>query len=646
MGTTSTSTISKISNYHYNLQFNCNRILALFFFYIYGIYGFNRINPIWENIDGKIFYIGSQTIMHLSIILVFVYQIKFLANEKEKKINFVLNGLQITYFIVFTAFYIIINREALKIDLYGDETSYAKYAYFHFEKIVNFAVSQNENLQKLELDSLIQFAGLITSVASIITIVILMKVKTKFFYLILITLTIIFRFLNLQFFEFENENPLPFLVIYQSFLSLFGLDSIVFRLGTIFIFVVFSVALLNQVNKLLGNTFVSFIATFAFLSTPIILTMSTKLDHAMFTFFSYSFILLWWLNGWARPILDRKIFIIGSIYLSFTNFMVLLILALVLILENYKYHKISRNRIKLSSVSILIYALPFITIHFFRILKSFHITNQLASEESPTFIDRISQTWDGILSFTDPHTLIFILIGLIWFVFFRKRFSNSLFVILVFMAYSFFTAPGALSWNRYYLQWVIPFLLFLYVKLLRTKYFRRSAVSVILALSSGINLASFTSFSYRFSNFDYFVTQNSWNIGRDNIQPKNVIWPATYYEANLGKNKNLDMNSKCLIVGNFWSAVPETLSGYSAKTVFELQRKYELNRKTLDELMFYENKSKEIDLKNIECLFLIAAVNKNQLLDFLLKNGWISRNLNGPGSNYDFYILQKTGPAE
>jgi hypothetical protein len=646
MGNVKRRAISQISKYQLNLQFNSNRILALFFFYIYGIYGFNKINPIWENLDGKIYYIGSQTIMHLSIALVFFYQIKFLANEKEKKVNYVISGLQVTYFILFATLYMIINREALKIDLYGDETSYAKYAYFHLEKITSFAISGNENLQDVELNSLLRLVGLALFAVSIITVIVLMKIKIKKFYFILIALTILFRILNLQFFQFENENPLPFLTIYQSFLSLFGLNSIIFRLGTMFIFVIFSVVLLNQVNKLIDNVLVSLIAVMAFLSTPIILTMSTKLDHGMFTFISYSFIILWWLDGWRRPILDRKIFILSSIYLSFTNLMILIVLAVILTLENFKNRRTPRDKIELGSISILIYALPFITIHFFRILKSFHITNEMSRGDTPKSIERISATWDGIFTFTDTHTLVLVSIGIIIFALLRRNFLNSLFLILVFLAYSFFTAPGALSWNRYYLQWLIPFLLFLYVIMLRARLLKQTVVSIILMLNIVVNVSNFTSFSYKFSNFDTFVYQNMWNIGRDNIQPKNVIWPGAFYEENLSKYEKLDRNSDCLIVGNFWSAVPETLSGYSAKSVFELQSEYELNRKTLDELMFYDGKSKDLDLKNLECLTLIAPVNKNQLLEYLLKSGWIPRNSNGIGSNYNLYTLQKPRPIE
>ena len=78
----------------------------------------------------------------------------------------------------------------------------------------------------------------------------------------------------------------------------------------------------------------------------------------------------------------------------------------------------------------------------------------------------------------------------------------------------------------------------------------------------------------------------------------------------------------------------------------ELQSEYELNRKTLDELMFYDGKSKDLDLKNLECLTLIAPVNKNQLLEYLLKSGWIPRISNGIGSNYNLYTLQKPRPIE
>ena len=641
-----TFSISKLSGCKFKVKISTDRFVALLFSYIYGIYGFNKIDPIWGNLDGKIFYIGSQTVIFLSIFLVFFHQIRYLSNEKERKDYFIIDKYHIAYFMLFSAFFLALNRTALKNDLYGDETAYAKYSYWHFEKITNVLLSRFPSLGEIKQNTLIQLVGLAVVALSIIIALSLMKLPLKSFYFIVIISTITFRILNLLFFEFENENPEPFLIVHQGFLSIFGINSLSFRLGTILIFVIFSITLLNEVIKLVNNTLLSLIATLAFLSTPLILTTSTKLDHGMFTFFSYSFILLWWLDGWRKPILDRKVFLLASIYLSFTNFLILVILAVILTIDNYLRHKCLLRTFKFSNLGVLVYALPFLTIHLFRIIKSSHITNEIDNDALPTFIERVSLTWRGIFVFTDTYTLVLVIIGCLSFVVFKRNPFNSLFLIFVFLSYAFFTAPGALGWNRYYLQWLIPLLLFLYISILKATYVRQTIVSGVLVIILLINMYHFKSFSDKFSNFDNFVVKENWDIDQYNIQPKNVIWPGTFYEEALYEFRSLGKESKCLIIGNFWSAVPETLSGYSARTIIDLQHTYELNRKVLDQLMSYRSNSQELDLSNIDCLFLVAAGDKNQLLEYLVKNGWSSIKFNQFWGNYNFYVLQKSSPFD
>ena len=640
-----TSAISRVSGLSFSAQINSNRIVALFFLYIYGIYGFSKVTPTWENLDGKVFYIGSQTAIHLSIALVFFYQIKFLSDKIENKVNIVLSKFQIASFLIFIIFYISLNYSALKLDLYGDETSYAKYAYLHLEKISNLALMGNESLEDFKLRALIQIVGIIVLIVSLIAIFYLMKLPIRIFYYSLILLTICFRLINLEFFKFEDENSQPFLIIYQIFISIFGLNSFSFRLGSIFIFAIFSAVLLNEINKLLKNTIASLIVSIGFLSTPIILTMSTKIDHGMFTFFTCCFVLLWWIGGWEKSIFDRKIFVLSSIYLSLTNLIIILILVVTLALNNYRTKKIRFKQIKLSQLGILVYVLPFLTIHFFRVVKSMHITNQMNSDEIPSFMERIALTWSGIYTFADKHVLIIILIGVMSFMLIKHGGFNFIFVFLIFLAFASLTAPGALGWNRYYLEWLVPFALFLYVKIFRIKKIIPVLMSIFLILVSMINVNLFINFSKNFANFDNFVVQEKWNIASSNIQPTNIIWPGTYYEEILEESKLISKKSECLIVGNFWSAVPETLSGYSVKAIRDIQPNYDFNRKTLDELMFYKANVKEIDLSSIDCVYIVAAVNKFQLHNYLTNRGWSSTQAQIKNSDYSFFILQKPNPV-
>ena len=319
---------------------------------------------------------------------------------------------------------------------------------------------------------------------------------------------------------------------------------------------------------------------------------------------------------------------------------------MVLSIDNNLSHKYRLNTFKFSTLGVLVYCLPFLTLHLFRIIKSLHITNEIDSDAFPTLIERVSLTWRGIFVFTDRPTLVLVLIGCFSFTFLKRNPLNSLFLFFVFLSYALFTAPGALGWNRYYLQWLIPFLLFLYISILKSRYVRKTIVSGILIIILLINVYHFKSFSEKFSNFDNFVVQENWDINQYNIQPANVIWPGTFYEEALNDFRSLGEESKCLIIGNFWSAVPETLSGYSARTIIDLQHTYELNRKTLDQLMLYRSNSQELDLSNVDCLFLVAASDKNQVLEYLVKKGWSSIKFNKFWGNYNFYILQKSSPFD
>ena len=102
--------------------------------------------------------------------------------------------------------------------------------------------------------------------------------------------------------------------------------------------------------------------------------------------------------------------------------------------------------------------------------------------------------------------------------------------------------------------------------------------------------------------------------------------------------------SVCLIVGNYWGAVPETLSNYSGNKVLFLEKIYSANRKILDQLMFFDTLEKIPDTGDIKCLYLISPVNKMQLNQALIKLGWVSTQIAHKESNFVFYKLQNFNP--
>jgi hypothetical protein len=639
-------TITKITKFEFIIKIKTNRVIALFFLYTYGLFGFNRVLPIWENLDGKIYFITTQTIIIFAIVYVFYVQLKFFVKQEEIIKEVKITAKNLSGFLTIFLIMISLNFRTINIDLYGDETSYAKYTYWHFEKILKTFISTNSNYENIDLNKLIQIVAILSLMAIGFFTFGMMRTSINSFYLLVIALTVILRLLNLRYFQFSNENTHPFLLVYQSFLAIFGVISSSFRLASIFIFTTFAFLLWKEIHKIIKNKFLTSLALSGYLSTPLILSASSKIDHGIFTFFTVSFIFIWWIDKWKIPLHKRKVFILSSIYFSLTNFVLLFMLVIIILVSQKIRAGDVLQKLKSQKNSVYVYIVPFLAVHISKFVKQIYYSYITGTPKELTLVERLEISVEGLFQFTNRYSIFLIAAGMI---FLLSKFTVSKFFFLLgsFLVYAIFTAPGSVGWNRYYLGWLMPVIAVFYVGLFNIKFsWRRQMASFLVGLLIILNVFSFRNFINEYSRFDSFLAKNQWNIAKDNLQPENVIWPFTDYRKSLGKTKSVNNKVDCLIVGNFWSAVPETLSGYSTKSVFELQGKYELNRKTLDELMFYDGKTKYLDLKNLECLTLIAPVNKNLLREYLLKGGWIPRNSNSFGSDYNLYTLQKPRPID
>lgn len=100
------------------------------------------MEPIWGNLDGKIFFWLAQGSLIVSLGLILFAQHK-VSNSRinEKKFTLILKIEDIYVLSVFIVVLVVLNFRGISYDLEGDETSYAGYTVFHFEKLLKITFS-------------------------------------------------------------------------------------------------------------------------------------------------------------------------------------------------------------------------------------------------------------------------------------------------------------------------------------------------------------------------------------------------------------------------------------------------------------------------------------------------------------------------
>jgi len=629
-----------------NLSISVYHLFLFIYVYFFGFFAIGAMEPIWGNLDGKVFFWLAQSSLVISLGLILFAQYKvsdFKINQK--KYNLELTMRDISALVLFIVILILINFRGLNYDLEGDETSYAGYTVFHLEKLLsnNFftflgSFKESNILQSLSLIFTISCA-LILKKASILSWKVLINIAG--------VLIVFFRISNDTKFNL-NTSMLPYtdptILFNQIGISFFGFNSLSFRITQLLVFSVFMLTLHLIFTRNFDFNYVKSIClTIVIASAPLALSISTKIDLGKFVYFAQIIFILFLISPKPAPSRFVATFIVLSVYLRLTNITIIISLLL--------YFILSKNRLKMlkkhfqEEWTIYIYLLPQVSINMFRIIKDFHLRPLMGNYVYIPYDERLQIILKSFFTSSDIYILAIFILSLIFFPKKQLIHRNFLFIYvgITLLTYTIFIVPTALGHNRYVLQIFYPFLVIFLVQLFMIELFAKKFAYIVLSLLLFLNLFTFTTYQEKINSFDEFVKINKWNFNKDFVkQPKNVIWPSTAYGNYIKNNEPTSTSSVCVLVGFYYESMPYVLAGNKHNSLQKINSIFLRPdyRNLREQILTYEPGKSLYLPKNIECVIISNIYYKSELVSHLVSNGWYIFSKEISSNGIFIYVLK------
>lgn len=638
--------MDRLKNFKIKLQISVYHLLLYFFVYFFGFYAVGSMEPIWGNLDGKVFFWLAQISLFISLGLILFAQQKVLNFKiEQKKYKIELTILDILALVLFIVILILINFRGLNYDLEGDETSYAGYTVFHFEKVLS-----NNNftfLDPFKEAYILQSLLLISFVIFVISIKLASKLTWKVLINIAGLLVIFLRIINDAKFKL-NTSILPYtdptLIFNQIGTSFFGFNSIGFRITQLLIFSLFMLILyLIFTRNYDFNYAKSIFLAISIAFTPLALSMSTKIDQGKFAYFSQIIFILFLLS--PKPVPSKFIasFIVLSIYFRLTNITILISLLLYFVLSRERLRKLKTHF--LEEWTIYIYLLPQASINIFRIVKDFHLRPLITGYVYIPYEERLQIILKSFFTSSNTYILVFFVLSLI--VFPKKQIFSRYFIFIylaiTLITYTVFTVPTALGHNRFILQIFYPILTIFLVQLFTSKLVLKKLASITLSILLFINLFTFIIYQERINKFDKFTEANEWNYNKDfSNQPKNIIWPSTAYGNYIKDNQPSSVSSVCILLGFYYESMPYVLAGNRHSSLQKINTIFSNSdyRSFREQTLTYSPGKLPYISKSIKCVIISNLYYKNDLVIYLVSNGWYIDNQEISRNGISIYVLK------
>ena len=638
--------MSKLKNFRIKLSINPYHLFLFLFVYFFGFYAIGSMEPIWGNLDGKIFFWLAQGSLFVSLGLIIFVQHK-VSNSRiiEKKFTLILKIEDVYVLSIFIVVIVVLNFRGISYDLEGDETSYAGYTVFHFEKLLrnNVFAFLNNFKESYILQSLL----LILFILSVLIAKRLSKLKWKMLLNIAGFLVLFLRILNDTKFKL-NTSILPYtdptLIVNQIGVSFFGFNSTGFRISQLLAYAFFMLVLHQIFTKYYDFNYVkSLFLVIVIVSAPLALSISTKLDLGKFSYFAQTIFVLCLLSPKVIPTRFIASFLVLSVYLRLTNITIIISLLLYFILSKERISKLKRHI--LEEWTIYIYLLPLFSINIFRIIKDFHLRPLMTGYVHIPYDERLLMILRSFFTSSDLYILLIFVFSLIMFP--QKQIVGRNFILIflgiTLVTFTFFTVPTALGHNRFILQIFYPFLTIFLVQLFVSKFLSKKfaylAASFLLVLNSSL----FIIYQERINDFDKFTEIHKWNFNKDFVkQPKYVIWPSTAY-GNYMKNYEPELSSNaCILVGFYYESMPYVLAGSKHGSLQKVNAifsssDYRFFRE--QSLTFEPGKSLYLP-DNIKCIMISNIYYKNELVNYLISNAWRIVSQEKTKNGISIYVLK------
>ena len=628
--------------------FNYFHILLLSSLYFFGFYGIGSIEPTWKNLDGLIYFWIYQATVLISIILIFTVLYKTSKTElNNKNFTIAINLNHTLIFVFFFCFLLAVNYGSISNDLAEDETSYAGYSVHHVDKILydlNPSILSDVKTATLYRVGLLIFL----LVAIFLTKLLGLFSWKKTLVLCLFTLLVL-RAIN-QFYFKLNVYSLPYteplFFIHQMGIIIFGYTSTGFRLSTIAIFALFMLSLKILLEKYyFFSNFKSIVTTLAIVSLPVVLSMSTRIDHGQFSYFSQVLMWIYILSPSRIPTRCIAPFLVISIYFSLTSINILIAIFLYFLSSHAKRNQLIFH-LK-DEWRTYVFLAPIILITTLKAIKDWHL-KPLATGYS--FISYDERMWALIKTLPNAIGSIYVLViaCLTLYSIYRKTLSLLFFVIyasVTLFMYTFFVVTTALDHNRYSFQLIASLLVIIVIHFMKSDKNFMGIRTRIFVFSVICNLVVFMSFQRNYNNFDRYVKENTWNYSINNVrQPFNVIWPSTAYSDAIRAEHNSDEGGRfCVLLGLYYKAVPYALSGSDLSYLRATEKILSLpmHRIYLDGFNQFKPGDSWFFHSEVRCVIVSSRYYKQEFVDYLLTQKWIVKSSYPSNNGIQVLVLER-----
>lgn len=607
-----TDKIVLLFNRQYSLSINWGKILL---FAAYFTYGFYAVISKYNN--------AFFTLFSIFILIFFYYISRNHKNLFSQKITF--KNLDFLIFFLFLLILLIININFINLSLFGDELAHiirssrtSIYGIITIIEKYNFTYFDN-----IKFKYLVHITNFILLLYIIFIFYLILKFNNLYTLLLIILSTILFRlFLK----DLGMHPPLDHIFSFIIF-SILGISDLTANLSYLIGFVIFVFYLFKLItNKL--NYFSSFFSIICIFTIPLLLSMSTWTESAIWSaiFFTIIVIEIFYFEkiNYLRVVVIISLATLFRISLFITLFP-LFSFFLFDFINKKKFNFSEFKKIFLIFSPILIF-FPFLLNSIFFGTPSFKGVLENSNNELP-IVEKIILAIDtNIIWITALNSIPLIWLVFIVFIFNKRKLSNVILLSYIIFSIIVYYSINPNLWGlaKYAGEYALPicvlgFLNFLYLinKIKINNFFIILSLTCLILLNVSQFLKNFSNIKSQDDILDtYHKDIKKLNNGIRLFNYKLVYNLRDAFDYVKAKN----LQGSTFVVGTTYGFLPEIINGYNVKeilmtkTIIDNQNLQKKNNINLVERLSNDPKIKAIILTDLK--------NRDKILEQLKTNGW------------------------
>lgn len=611
------------------LNFNWGWVVFYSFFIAYTYYG--ALAPSFQHL--KMHPISDVVlILALAMIQSFIgwFSSKYAQDLQE---SVAITASDIFVWLSLISIYFLLSSDRLNYSLFSDELSYAGSAHGHAIYLAFLLARNFHYLANIEFKYIIQIISLSFILAIVIIFYFSNKLSSAARIKIFVALFICGRFL----FSIKGGNGSPHpplhLVPPLIFGAIGGINDFNFKFSYFFCYITFLVILFKMFRRRF-SFYVAYVSIIAIGSMPILLNLSSVVEHSFWSLVSFSIVFVDLLT--AKNMHYFRLISLVSIstmmrqpsFIALIPILYLYISYIIITQKKFYISEIAFNICKLLSTTTL-----FILFLLTSIVNGTPSTSPL---ENASNLDRVSE---AVINGTIEKSIINS-ISFYWVLFFPfafiplnkkyKIYNVSLFGFFLCSVYVYYSiSPSLWGFSKYQAEYAVPLIIAGFYLVMYSLY--ELGLSLKILVFIGLILISFnvldmSSGDHRGSRWLVSYDNNSEISNNESSLLKSGLTAIPYeYKSAYALIKNMGLCENTYSIGATYGVLPEIMNGYSSHATIASYDIYLRQKNNQFDPELSENYVRLINIDtSIKALIIGSIENKEILISALHKEGWTS----------------------